>query len=148
MLRTAQNGDSECKICVYSHNHPQGLWITSTVYPRWVTRISGRLIGINAFVPDRGTLLCIVKRSDCMKVSPQFVGPIVMAFIMAMIMTGFVTWMNLGFNDAFFVNWGRAFVFAWPVASIAAFLALPIAPKITLRIVRLINGTPPHHDHS
>jgi len=26
-----------------------------------------------------------------MKVSPQFVGPIVMAFIMAMIMTGFVT---------------------------------------------------------
>jgi len=47
-----------------------------------------------------------------MKVSPKFVGPIVMAFIMAMIMTGFVTWMNLGFNDAFFVNWGRAFVFA------------------------------------
>ena len=61
MLRTAQNGDSECKICVYSHNHPQGFWITSTVYPRWVTRISGRLIGINAFVPDRGTLRCIVK---------------------------------------------------------------------------------------
>ena len=65
-----------------------------------------------------------------MKVSPQFVGPIVMAFIMAMIMTGFVTWMNLGFNDAFFVNWGRAFVFAWPVASIAAFLAYRLHQKL------------------
>ena len=83
-----------------------------------------------------------------MEVSPQLLGPIVMAFIMAMIMTGFVTWMNLGFNDGFFVNWGRAFVFAWPVAPIAAFFALSIAPKITLWIVRLINGTPPHHDHS
>ncbi|MCH1448628.1 MAG: DUF2798 domain-containing protein [Litoricolaceae bacterium] len=74
-----------------------------------------------------------------MKLSPQFVGPIVMAFIMALIMIGFVTWMNLGLNDAFFVNWCRAFVFAWPVASIAAFWALPTAPRITLWIVRRMN---------
>jgi hypothetical protein len=77
-----------------------------------------------------------------MKVSPKFVGPIVMACIMATIMTGFVTWMNLGFTDDFFINWGRAFVFAWPVASVAAFLALPIAPKITMWIVHQINGYP------
>ena len=84
----------------------------------------------------------IIFESELMKVSPKFVGPIVMAFIMATIMTGFVTWMNLGFTDDFLVNWGRAFVFAWPVASVAAFLALPIAPKITMWIVHQINGYP------
>jgi len=84
----------------------------------------------------------IIFESELMKVSPKFVGPIVMACIMATIMTGFVTWMNLGFTDDFLVNWGRAFVFAWPVASVAAFLALPIAPKITMWIVHQINGYP------
>lgn len=78
-----------------------------------------------------------------MHVSAKFIGPIVMACIMATIMTGFVTWMNLGFTEDFFYRWARAFIFAWPVASVAAFLALPIAPKITLWIVRKINGHAP-----
>ncbi len=77
-----------------------------------------------------------------MKLSPKYVGPVVMAAIMAFIMTGFVTWMNLGFTSDYFANWARAFVFAWPVASVAAFLAMPIAPKITMWIVRTINGAP------
>lgn len=74
-----------------------------------------------------------------MRVSAKFVAPIVMACIMATIMTGFVTWMNLGFTEDFFLNWARAFVFAWPVASIAAFLAMPVAPKITAWIVTALN---------
>jgi hypothetical protein len=78
-----------------------------------------------------------------MQVSAKVIGPIVMACIMATIMTGFVTWMNLGFTADFFYQWARAFIFAWPVASVAAFLALPIAPKITHWIVAKINGQAP-----
>lgn len=77
-----------------------------------------------------------------MKLSPKYVGPVVMAAMMAFIMTGFVTWLNLGWTPDFFGNWARAFVFAWPIASMAAFLALPIAPKITMWIVRQVNGHP------
>jgi len=65
-----------------------------------------------------------------------------MACIMATIMTGFVTWMNLGFTDDFFFNWGRAFIFAWLIASLTAFLALPITPKITMWIVHQVTGNP------
>lgn len=74
-----------------------------------------------------------------MKLSAKYVGPIVMAAIMAFIMTGFVTWMNLGFTADYVGNWAKAFVFAWPVASVSAYLALPIAPKITLWIVHQVN---------
>lgn len=76
-----------------------------------------------------------------MQLQPKHVQPIVMAGIMAFIMTAFITWLNLGWRPDFLRLWARAFVIAWPVASMAAFVAASIAPKITQAILRRLNAT-------
>ncbi len=76
-----------------------------------------------------------------MQLQPKHVQPVVMAGIMAFIMTAFITWLNRGWRPDFLKLWARAFVIAWPVASMAAFVAAPIAPKITQAILRRLNAT-------
>lgn len=71
-----------------------------------------------------------------MQLQPKHVQPVVMAGIMAFIMTAFITWLNLGWRPDFLKLWARAFVIAWPVASMAAFVASPIAPRTTQAILR------------
>jgi hypothetical protein len=75
-----------------------------------------------------------------MKLQAKYVQPVVMAAIMASLMTGFVTWLNLGLRADFPWLWFKAFATAWPLASVAAYIAGPIAPRITQAILRRVNG--------
>ena len=75
-----------------------------------------------------------------MKLRPNHIQPVIMAGIMAFVMTGFVTWLNLGFREDFLFLWAKAYITAWPLASVAAFIAGPIAPKLTRRILVAVNG--------
>lgn len=75
-----------------------------------------------------------------MTLHPRYVQPVVMAAIMAVLMTGFVTWLNLGLRPDFLWLWLKAFLTAWPLASLAAYIAGPIAPKITHAIVQAVNA--------
>ncbi len=77
-----------------------------------------------------------------MKLQPKYVQPAIMAGIMAFIMTGFVTWLNLGLQPNFLFLWAKAFVMAWPLASVAAFIAAPLAPKLTQRLLKAVNSAP------
>ncbi|HRP98752.1 MAG TPA: DUF2798 domain-containing protein [Rhodocyclaceae bacterium] len=70
-----------------------------------------------------------------MQLKPHHVQPVIMAGIMAFLMTAVVTWINLGLRSDFLALWGRAFVIAWPLAAIAAFIAIPMAQRLTRRIV-------------
>ena len=74
-----------------------------------------------------------------MKLQAKHIQPVVMAAIMAFMMTAFVTWLNLGMRPDFLQLWMRAFLMAWPLASVAAYIAAPIAPRVTLRILRALN---------
>lgn len=56
-----------------------------------------------------------------------------MSFSLAIIMTCWVTWLNLGFVEDFFFRWGKAFVMAWPVAATVAFVLGPRIMKISMR---------------
>lgn len=76
-----------------------------------------------------------------MQLQPKHVQPVVMAGMMAFIMTAFITWLNLGWRPDFLSLWARAFVVAWPVASLAAFVASPLAPKVTQAIIRRLNAS-------
>ncbi len=40
----------------------------------------------------------------------------VMSAILALLMTGVITWINTGLDAGFPFRWGRAFVIAWPIA--------------------------------
>jgi hypothetical protein len=71
----------------------------------------------------------------------RFIFPVLMAGIMAFLMTGLITWLNLGFPPGFGWLWARAFLIAWPAATVAAFVAIPTARKATISIVRFIERT-------
>ncbi|MDX9836855.1 MAG: DUF2798 domain-containing protein [Azoarcus sp.] len=70
-----------------------------------------------------------------MRLKPQHLQPVIMAGIMAFVMTAIITWLNLGFPPDYFLRWAKAFVVAWPLAAIAAFVAIPIAQRATLKIL-------------
>ncbi|MBX9909085.1 MAG: DUF2798 domain-containing protein [Beijerinckiaceae bacterium] len=68
----------------------------------------------------------------------RFIFPIVMAFMMAFLVSGVITLVNLGFAPDFFARWMRAFAIAWPSAAVVAFFALPLARWVTMAIVERI----------
>jgi uncharacterized membrane protein YdjX (TVP38/TMEM64 family) len=70
----------------------------------------------------------------------KFIYPVAMAFFMALLMTGVVTAMNLGFPSNYFAQWMKAFGVAWPLASCVAFVAVPLARRITAAIVSVIGN--------
>ena len=65
----------------------------------------------------------------------RFIFPITMAFFMALLMTAVITFINLGPTPSFLWQWMKAFVIAWPLASLVAFVAVPLARRITGLIV-------------
>ncbi|MGL4636022.1 MAG: DUF2798 domain-containing protein [Beijerinckiaceae bacterium] len=70
----------------------------------------------------------------------RFIFPVAMAFFMASLMTFVVTFMNLGFPANFLGQWFKAFCVAWPLASCVAFVAVPLARRITTMIVGIIGN--------
>jgi hypothetical protein len=67
----------------------------------------------------------------------RFIFPITMAFFMALLMTAVITFINLGLPPDFVVKWMKAFVIAWPLASCVAFIAVPLARRITGAIIKV-----------
>jgi hypothetical protein len=70
----------------------------------------------------------------------RFIFPVLMAGVMAFLMTALVTLINVGLPPDFLKRWAIAFAIAWPFATMAAFVAIPIARRLTARIVALIDG--------
>jgi hypothetical protein len=70
----------------------------------------------------------------------RIIFPILMAGVMAFLMTALITWLNLGMPPDFLWRWLKAFVIAWPAAALAAFIAIPLARKATAALVHLIDG--------
>lgn len=75
-----------------------------------------------------------------MQIKPQYVQPVIMAGIMAFLMTAVVTWLNLGFPPDYLSRWMHAFAVAWPIAVMAAFVAIPIAQRAARRIVAALSS--------
>jgi hypothetical protein len=71
----------------------------------------------------------------------RFIFPIVITAIIVFVVSAVVTFSNIGFRADFVGRWLGAFIIGWPVASVTAFLVLPLARQITLLIVALIEGT-------
>jgi hypothetical protein len=69
----------------------------------------------------------------------RFIFPIVM---MVTMVTLLVTIINLGFPSDFLWQWAKAFVLAWPVAALSAYFAIPIARRVTGKIVTAIDREP------
>ena len=72
----------------------------------------------------------------------RFIFPVVMSAMMVFMVTLLVTIINLGLPPDFLRQWVKAFVLAWPVAAATAFFAIPVARRVTGRIVRAIDREP------
>lgn len=68
--------------------------------------------------------------------------PIITSLIMSLLMSAAITLVNLG-ADGFLLNWMRSWAVAFPLATAAAFLAVPIARRWTMRIVGWLEGRSP-----
>jgi hypothetical protein len=65
----------------------------------------------------------------------RYIFPICMAFFMALLMTAVITAVNVGIPADYFRRWMTAFAVAWPIAAVVAFLAVPLARRMTGVIV-------------
>jgi uncharacterized protein DUF2798 len=64
----------------------------------------------------------------------KFVFPIVITAIIVFSVSAVVTFFNIGLRADFVTRWLSAFMVGWPVAAVTAFIALPYARAVTLRI--------------
>ena len=70
----------------------------------------------------------------------RFIFPILATEVIVFVVSAVVTFVNIGFRADFVRRWLSAFIVGWPVASVAAYVALPFESRATMRIVGLIEG--------
>lgn len=70
----------------------------------------------------------------------RLIQPVVMSGFMALMMTAVITYMNIGWVADFVTRWLHAFAVAWPLAALAAFIALPVSQRITRAILLRLDG--------
>lgn len=57
-----------------------------------------------------------------------------MSLLMSIIMSGWITWLNIGFRPDYAARWLHAFLAAWPAAFVAVMLIAPTVQRVTARI--------------
>jgi hypothetical protein len=70
----------------------------------------------------------------------RYIFPFFLSGIMAFLMTGFVTWLNLGLPPDFLARWMKAWLIAWPLAYLSALIAAPFAHRATAFVLTKIEG--------
>ena len=65
---------------------------------------------------------------------------LLMSSVMVFMVTLIVTYLNLGFDPGFLLQWVKAYFIAWPIAATTAYVVMPPARHLTERIVALIDG--------
>jgi uncharacterized protein DUF2798 len=75
-----------------------------------------------------------------MEAKSRLVLALLMSGVMVAMVTFLVTILDLGLGSGFLLKWLKAYVIAWPVAAITAFVIMPPARRLTERIVALLDG--------
>ena len=70
-----------------------------------------------------------------------------MSLTLGGLMTGWVTWLNLGFAVDFLPRWGHAFVCAWPAAFLIVVLIGPSVQRLALHLLATHPGHPANKPH-
>ncbi len=68
--------------------------------------------------------------------SPRFVFPFLMALFMSFLMSGFITFINLGISANFPFIWMKNWIFSLSISFPAAFFVAPIVQKVTAKICK------------
>ena len=65
----------------------------------------------------------------------RFTYTVLFTLCLSALMSGWVTFVNLGYSSGFLFSWGEAFLNAWPVAFIGAYLLSGPVNNITEKLV-------------
>jgi hypothetical protein len=71
----------------------------------------------------------------------RFILAATMSSMMVLMVTLIVTYLNLGFRHDFLTQWAKAYIIAWPIAALTGYLVMPMARRVTTRLVAMIDGT-------
>jgi Protein of unknown function (DUF2798) len=71
----------------------------------------------------------------------RFVFPVVITAIIVFVVSGALTFFNIGWRNDFVIRWWSAFAVGWPIAASTAYLTIPFARSLTQRIVAAIERT-------
>ncbi|MPY26213.1 DUF2798 domain-containing protein [Shewanella sp. YLB-07] len=66
----------------------------------------------------------------------RIVFSLLMSFVLSLLMTLWITWINLGLAPNFLWLWAKAFILAWPAAATISFLFAPKVHNLSEKIVR------------
>jgi len=69
----------------------------------------------------------------------KFIFPVLITAIIVFVVSGVVTWTNIGFRVDFVTRWMSAFIVGWPVAAVTAFVAIPFVRRLTEAVATLID---------
>jgi hypothetical protein len=82
-----------------------------------------------------------VEDRECrMEGKARLIFPILATGVVVFAASAAVTYVNIGFHVDFVRRWLSAYIVAWPVAAVTAFIAFPVVRAATLRIVALIES--------
>jgi hypothetical protein len=71
----------------------------------------------------------------------RFILAATMSSMMVLMVTLIVTYLNLGFRHDFLIQWAKAYIIAWPIAAVTGYAVMPMARRVTTRLVAMIDGT-------
>jgi len=70
----------------------------------------------------------------------KFIFPVLITAVIVFVVSGVVTFVNIGLRMDFVARWMKAFIVGWPVASVTAFVAIPLVRRLTQLLVGLIES--------
>lgn len=70
----------------------------------------------------------------------RLVFAVLMSLLMSVLMTGWVTWINVGLRARFWQAWGHAFVLAWPAACAVVLVAAPSVQQLSKLVLAAWSG--------
>ncbi|MBV1774561.1 DUF2798 domain-containing protein [Burkholderiaceae bacterium DAT-1] len=73
-------------------------------------------------------------------ISPRLLFSALMSLQMSLLMTCWITLINLGFSDQFFSRWMHAFTLAWPAAFFIVLLTAPAVQRLTQRLLDAVRS--------
>lgn len=69
----------------------------------------------------------------------RLIAALLMSFSLSLLMSCWVTFINLGLAEAFVTQWMKAFQLAWPAAALIAFFLGPAVQKATAFLVQRLS---------
>jgi hypothetical protein len=72
-----------------------------------------------------------------MELKFRLINSLIMSGILSLMMTCWVTFINLGSSADFFLHWMKAWSFAWPPALVISFVCGPVVMRLSQKLAKI-----------